>query len=71
MAEVSADCSRFMSYESVREQLTRAKTAAQNGSQDLESLVAALEQLAEALESDLTQIKVALGHVAGLLEDTR
>jgi hypothetical protein len=60
-----------MSYESVREQLIRAKAAARDGTQDFESLIEALEQLTQALESDLTQIKVALGHMAGLLEDVR
>jgi hypothetical protein len=60
-----------MSYESVREQLIRAKAAARDGAQDFESLIEALEQLTRALEGDLTQIKVALGHVAGLLDDAR
>lgn len=60
----------LMSYESVREHLVRAKTAAREGAQDFESLIEALEQLSQALESDLTQIKVAIGHVAGLLEQS-
>lgn len=58
-----------MSYESVREHLARCRRAAQRGGADNEDLIQALEQLTTALESDLTQIKGALGHVAFLLEE--
>jgi len=57
-----------MSYEAVREHLARCKRAADAGAFDAEDLLQALEQLTGALEADLTQIKVALSHVAHLLE---
>jgi len=57
-----------MSYQSVREHLARCKRAAQQGTPDHESLAEAFEHLVTALESDLTQLKVALGHVARLVD---
>ena len=59
-----------MSYEAVREHLARCRRAAERGVEDSEDLLQALEQLTSALEADLTQIKVALSHVARLLESS-
>ena len=58
-----------MSYETVREHIVRCRQAAQQGDPDNEHLLQALEQLTVALESDLTQVKAALSHLAWLLED--
>jgi hypothetical protein len=60
-----------MSYENVRDHLTLYKRAVKEGNQDAESLVEALEHLTLAIESDMTQLKIALGHVARLLEESR
>jgi hypothetical protein len=62
-----------MSYEAIREKLRRSKE--QLGETEFSEgdklLLSAVQQLTIALESDLTQIKVALGHVARLLEARR
>jgi hypothetical protein len=60
----------LMSYDAVREHLARCKRAAEQGTADSEDLLHALEQLTGALEADLTQIKMALSHVAHLLEES-
>ena len=59
-----------MSYEAIRERLNRHREEQEgNGFSENEKLLLdALQQLTLVLESDLTQIKVALGHVARLLE---
>jgi hypothetical protein len=57
-----------MSYDDVLVSLKRCKATARQESFDRESLIEALEQLVVVLESDLTQIKVALSHNASLLE---
>jgi hypothetical protein len=59
-----------MSYEAIRERLNRYREEQADGSftENEKLLLDALQQLTEVLESDLTQIKVALGHVARLLE---
>ena len=57
-----------MSYDDVLVSLKRCKATAQQESFDRESLIEALEQLVVVLESDLTQIKVALSPNASLLE---
>lgn len=67
-SRIPAHRNTLMSYESVREHLARCRRAAQQGGSDNTDLIQALEQLAAALEADLTQIKGALGHVAHLLE---
>jgi hypothetical protein len=60
-----------MSYENVREHLTLYKQAVKEGNQDFESLAEALEHLTLAIETDMTQLKIAMGHVARLLEESR
>jgi hypothetical protein len=59
-----------MSYEAIRERLNRYREeqADDTFTENEKLLLDALQQLTEVLESDLTQIKVALGHVARLLE---
>lgn len=59
-----------MSYEAIRERLIRHREEQPEGavSESERILLDALQQLTDVLESDLTQIKVALGHVARLLE---
>jgi hypothetical protein len=57
-----------MSYDAVYACLERCKQATTHDEVDFSSLIEALEQLVAVLESDLTQIKVALGHNARLLE---
>lgn len=57
-----------MSYDAAREHLARCKRAAEQGVAESDDLLQALEQLTSALEADLTQIKMALSHVAHLLE---
>jgi hypothetical protein len=58
-----------VSYEAIREGLNRLKQRSGDGLSESDKLLMdALQQLTVALESDLTQIKVALGHVARLLE---
>lgn len=57
-----------MSYDAVYACLERCKQATTHDEVDFRSLIEALEQLVVVLESDLTQIKVALGHNARLLE---
>ena len=57
-----------MSYDAVYACLERCKQATTQDEVDFRSLIEALEQLVVVLESDLTQIKVALGHNARLLE---
>lgn len=59
-----------MSYEAARQHLAHIRhqlDALPDG--DYPHLVAAVEELTGALENDLAQIKVAIGHVARLLED--
>ena len=58
-----------MSYEAIRERLKLQREQQEAAFTDHEKiLLDALQNLTEVLESDLTQIKVALGHVARLLE---
>lgn len=57
-----------MSYDAVRTHLARCREQAENGSEEFHSLVDAIEHLAEAVESDLFQIKGALSHIARLVE---
>lgn len=56
-----------MSYEAIRERLAQAAEH-RDLSENERLLLDALRQLTLVLESDLTQIKVALSHVASLLE---
>lgn len=58
-----------MSYDSVRSRLDRCRQAAESDSDEIHDLVEALEHLTDAVESDLTQIKGALSHLAALIED--
>ena len=61
-----------VSYEAIREGLNQRKQRdGDDWSESDKVLMAALQQLTVVLESDLTQIKVALGHVARLLEARR
>ena len=61
-----------MSYEAIRDRLNRQREQNENGFSDNEKLlIDAIQQLTVVLESDLTQIKVALAHVARLLESRR
>jgi hypothetical protein len=62
-----------MSYEAIRERLNRHREEQADSSftENEKLLLDALQQLTDVLESDLTQIKVALGHVARLLEARR
>lgn len=57
-----------MSYEAIRERLAQAEEQHRDLSAHDRLLIETLRQLTILLESDLTQIKVALGHVASLLE---
>jgi hypothetical protein len=57
-----------MSYEAIRERLTRCMEDQSVLSSNEKILLESLHHFTKALESDLTQIKVALGHVARLLE---
>lgn len=58
-----------MSYEAIREKLRLQRDQQEPAFTENEKiLLDALQNLTEVLESDLTQIKVALGHVARLLE---
>lgn len=57
-----------MSYDTVYACLERCKRATSEDRVDLRSLIEALEQLVVVLESDITQIKVALSHNAALIE---
>jgi hypothetical protein len=60
-----------MSYDAVRERLSRPGEQESSFSENEKLLHEALVQLTTVLESDLTQIKVALAHVARLLEARR
>jgi ABC-type Zn uptake system ZnuABC Zn-binding protein ZnuA len=61
-----------MSYEAIRERLNQCREEHKDDFSENEKLLLdSLEQLTNVLESDLTQIKVALGHVARLLETHR
>jgi hypothetical protein len=62
-----------MSYEAIREQLNlhRERQEPSSFTENEKLLLDAIQQLTNVLESDLTQIKVALGHVARLLEARR
>jgi hypothetical protein len=60
-----------MSYDAIRDRLARRVDEENGFSENEKLLFDALHQLATVLESDLTQIKVALGHVARLLEARR
>jgi hypothetical protein len=57
-----------MSYEAIRQRLARCIEDERVMSANEKILLESLRQLTIVLESDLTQIKVALGHVARLLE---
>jgi hypothetical protein len=57
-----------VAYDSVREQLKRAQQALVDRDEETRRLTEALEQLNKILESDLTQIKAALSHLARLFE---
>jgi len=57
-----------MSYDVIRQRLARYIEEDHQFSENEKMLIEALRQLTIVLESDLTQIKVALGHVARLLE---
>ena len=57
-----------MSYDAVRSHLLSCRKAAEKGGSDARALLDAVHQLTVALESDLTQIKGALSHIARLLE---
>lgn len=57
-----------MSYDVVRSHLVRCRERAESGNKELHDLADAIEHLADAVESDLAQIKGALGHIARLLE---
>ena len=61
------------SYEAIRERLDRhgEQPSAAEFTENEKLLLDSLRQLTTVLESDLTQIKVALGHVARLLETRR
>ena len=58
------------SYEAIRERLDKHhdRPAAAEFTENEKVLLDALRHLTSVLESDLTQIKVALGHMARLLE---
>jgi hypothetical protein len=61
-----------MSYEAIRAELNKLEAQATTPVSERERLLLdAIRQLTVVLESDLTQIKGALGHVARLLEDRR
>jgi hypothetical protein len=58
-----------MSYDSAREHLARASVTSKDSScEALEDLISAVEALTDALEKDLTQVKIALGHMARQVE---
>jgi hypothetical protein len=57
-----------MSYDAIRQRLARCMEEDSVFSANEKMLIETLHQLTLVLESDLTQIKVALGHVARLLE---
>jgi hypothetical protein len=57
-----------MPYRAVRAHLRRCREAAAQGDCNTGGLADAMEQLAAALEADLTQIKGALSHIARQLE---
>ena len=56
-----------MSYEAARQHLNRCRDRAEVSGQEPE-LLEAVEELAAAIETDMTQIKAALSHIAHLLE---
>jgi hypothetical protein len=58
----------IMSYDAIHASLERCRLAAADNRIDHASLIEAIEQLVVMLETDLTQIKVALGHTATLLD---
>ena len=60
-----------MSYEAIQQCLARRLEDDSVLSANERLLIESLRQLTGVLESDLTQIKVALGHVARLLEKAR
>jgi len=61
-----------MSHEAIRTRLNRHREQQDNSCSENEKLLLdAVRQLTVAMESDLTQIKAALGHVARLLEVRR
>ena len=62
------DAKEQMSYEAVQQFLARCLEDDSVLSANERLLIESLRQLTGVLESDLTQIKVALGHVARLLE---
>jgi hypothetical protein len=60
-----------MSYDSVYACLERCKQATTADRLDTASLIEAIRQLVVMLETDLTQIKVAIGHTATLLDEQK
>lgn len=60
-----------MDYSDVRERLAQSKQPGQSDAERLDALADALELLTSATECNLTQIKVALGHIARLVEDAK
>lgn len=60
-----------MSYDAIREQLARRREEDPDFTENEKLLVDAIQQLTIVLEADLTQIKVALAHIARLLETPR
>jgi hypothetical protein len=60
-----------MSYDAIRERLARGRDEENGFTENEKLLLDVLHELTTVLESDLTQIKVALAHVARLLETQR
>jgi len=63
-----AGVSGRLAYDAIRQRLARCIDDPNLLSANDKLLIESLHQLTIVLESDLTQIKVALGHVARLLE---
>lgn len=57
-----------MSYDAIYASLERCKQTSTQDNIDYQSLIEAIELLVGMLETDLTQIKMALSHNATLLE---
>lgn len=57
-----------MSYEAAREKILKCSAPVSDPLAQNDELLAALNELTVALETDLVQIKKALSHVAMLLE---
>lgn len=61
-----------MTYDNARELLERAAAASRDSEfAGMEDLILAVEALTAALEADLAQVKIALGHVARHVEALR